>query len=106
VVAVTFKYADGNSTTIDIEPGSTVMQGAVRNGLQGIDADCGGALACATCHVSVAEEWGSKLIPPTEQELGMLEFAVRPEKGSRLSCQIEVDASLDGLIVYVPASQR
>lgn len=106
MVAVTFRYSDDSSKTIDIAPGSSVMEGAVRTGLDGIVAECGGAMACATCHVYVAKEWVSKLAPPTEQELGMLEFVVNPEQESRLSCQIEVDASLEGLTVRVPASQR
>lgn len=106
MVAVTFKYADGGSKTIDVAPGSSLMAGAVGSEVQGIDADCGGALACATCHVYVAKEWASKLSPPTEQEIGMLEFVVNPQQESRLSCQIKVDASLDGLTVDVPGTQR
>lgn len=106
MVAVIFKYSDNSEKTIDIAPGTSVMEGAVRDGVRGIDADCGGALACATCHVYIAKEWVSKLSPPSEQEIGLLEFVVNPEKESRLSCQIKVDATLDGLTVHIPTTQR
>jgi len=106
MVAVTFKFSDGTAKSIDIAPGNSVMEGAVRSGLDGIVAECGGALACATCHVYVAKEWATRLPPPAEQERTMLEFVVDPGPESRLSCQIKVDADLDGLTVQVPTTQR
>jgi 2Fe-2S ferredoxin len=106
MVGVTFKTADGVQETIEIDAGTTLMEGAVRGGIEGIDADCGGALSCATCHVRVAPEWTDKLAPPTEAERDMLEFAVEPGPGSRLSCQIVIDPALEGLTVEVPSTQH
>lgn len=82
------------------------MEAAVSNGVPGIDADCGGSCACATCHVIVDEAWFSRLPERSETERDMLEFAVDPKPTSRLACQISVTADLDGLIVHTPESQR
>lgn len=106
MVCITFTFPDGTSENIAIDPGTSLMEGAVRGGVEGIDADCGGALSCATCHVRVAPEWVSRLPPPSEDEREMLEFAVDPGPGSRLSCQIVIAPELEGLVVGVPASQH
>lgn len=106
MASITFKLASGSIKTIDIAPGTTLMEGAVRGGVDGIDADCGGALSCATCHVRIAPEWCDRLENATEAELDMLEFAVNAGKGSRLSCQVVIEDSLEGLTVYVPETQH
>ena len=95
----------GTVRTIDADNGESVMQAARRNNVPGIDADCGGKCACATCHVYVDAAWGEKTGKPAEMEEDMLDFAfdVRPE--SRLSCQIKVTSELDGLVVRVPGKQ-
>ncbi len=102
---ITFIQPDGTSQTIDAEPGVTVMEAAKLNNIPGIEAECGGACACATCHVYVDEAWRAKTGTPASTEEDMLDFAfdVRPE--SRLSCQIKVTAVLDGLVLRVPAKQ-
>jgi 2Fe-2S ferredoxin len=82
------------------------MEGARRDDIPGIDADCGGACSCGTCHVYVDPAWIERVGPPGANEKDMLEFAIDPKDNSRLSCQIAVNAGLDGLIVRLPASQR
>jgi 2Fe-2S ferredoxin len=82
------------------------MRGAVAEGLKGIDAECGGALACATCHVKVDAAWTARVGPPNAIEAEMLDSATNVDALSRLSCQIELTADLDGLVVYVPSAQR
>ena len=101
----TYKDNQGNSKTIDIENGLTVMEGAIQNDISGIDADCGGAMACATCHVYVEEKWLNKIPKAEEAEVDMIDMAFEPKKNSRLSCQIIVSDKLDGLIVTTPAKQ-
>ena len=81
------------------------MEGAVQNNIQGIDADCGGAMACATCHVYVKEEWFNKLPQKEQGEEDMLDMAFEPKKNSRLSCQILVSKELDGIVVDLPEKQ-
>lgn len=103
---VTFVDPDGTRHTLDGEDGMSVMEVAVRNGLDGIEADCGGAAACATCHVYVAPDWIDIAGTATGDEAEMLEFAVDPQAGSRLSCQIRLTAALDGLVVGIPLSQH
>jgi ferredoxin, 2Fe-2S len=103
---VTFVKPDGSRETIDIPVGLSVMEGAVKNNVRGIDADCGGACACATCHVYVDPSWVPKVPPKEDIETTMLDFAIDPEETSRLSCQIKVTAALDGLVVRVPKSQH
>lgn len=97
---------DGKEHVIDVQPGTTVMEGAVRNMIPGIDADCGGACACATCHVYVDKAWLGKIQPMQEMEKTMLDFAEGVEQNSRLSCQIQVTEALDGLTVRMPKSQH
>ena len=102
---ITYKDHHGNSKTIDIENGLSVMEGAIQNDIQGIDADCGGAMACATCHVYVEENWFSKLPKAEEAEIDMIDMAFKPKKNSRLSCQMIVSDELDGLEVTTPEKQ-
>jgi 2Fe-2S ferredoxin len=103
---VTFVSVDGSATTLDIADGVSLMEGAVRAGIAGVDAECGGNLACGTCRVVVETAWASRLDPPDKLERELLEYAPELNERSRLSCQIKADSSLDGLVVHVPASQR
>ena len=102
------KYIEhsGKEHEVNVPEGWSVMEGAVKNLIPGIDADCGGACACATCHVFVAEPWLGKLPPKEDMEETMLDFAPEVEANSRLSCQIKVTAALDGLVVRMPKSQH
>ena len=102
---VTYIEFDGSEHVVDVAKGLSVMEGAVKNMIPGIDADCGGACACATCHVYVDNTWQEKLDAATEMELSMLDFAENVQDNSRLSCQIPVTDALDGLIVRMPESQ-
>tara|TARA_B100000401_G_scaffold158935_1_gene106188 strand:- start:152 stop:472 length:321 start_codon:yes stop_codon:yes gene_type:complete len=102
---ITYIEFTGKSHIIDVPKGLTVMEGAVQNNIPGIDADCGGGMACATCHVYVKEEWFNRLPPKTEGEDDMLDQAFEPKTNSRLSCQIEVSEDLDGLEVNLPEKQ-
>lgn len=106
MVAVKFQYADGRTIESDLAEGDNLMETAVRNGIDGIDADCGGALSCATCHVQLDPEWLDKVAPPTSDETEMLEFAVEPTERSRLSCQIVITPALEGMLVHIPENQR
>ena len=103
---ITYIEHGGAEHTIDVKAGLSVMEGAVKNNIPGIDADCGGACACATCHVYVDEAWREKTGTPTAMEESMLDFAEGVEPNSRLSCQIKVTDGLDGLIVRMPESQH
>lgn len=103
---ITYIEHDGTEHTVDVANGLSVMEGAIKNSVPGIDADCGGACACATCHVYVDPEWVSKTGTKEDMEQTMLDFAVDVEESSRLSCQIEVSDELDGLIVRLPQSQH
>ena len=96
---------DGKSHTIEVANGLSVMEGAVQNNIPGIDADCGGSMACATCHVYVKEEWFNKLPKKEDGEDDMLDMAFEPKKNSRLSCQLMVTDQLEGLIVNLPEKQ-
>ena len=96
---ITYIEHGGKSHTIEVENGLTVMEGAVQNNIPGIDADCGGSMACATCHVYVKDDWFNKLPSKEEGEDDMLDQAYEPKKNSRLSCQLIVSDELDGLIV-------
>ena len=102
---ITFVQPDGTSQTVDTENGLTVMEAAKMNDVPGIEAECGGACACATCHVYVDESWRDKTGKPNEMEEDMLDFAFDVREGSRLSCQIKVTDALDGLVVRVPEKQ-
>ncbi|MBV8443689.1 MAG: 2Fe-2S iron-sulfur cluster binding domain-containing protein [Hyphomicrobiales bacterium] len=96
---------DGTQHKFDGDEGQTLMQVAVRNGVAGIEADCGGACACATCHVYVGEEFMEIVGKPSQMEEDMLDFAFEVRPNSRLSCQIKVSEALDGLIVTTPGKQ-
>ena len=102
------KYIEfgGKEHVVEVKNGMSVMEGAVKNLIPGIDADCGGACACATCHVYVDKAWLEKLEPMQEMEKTMLDFAEAVEPNSRLSCQIKVSDALDGLVVRTPKSQH
>ena len=102
---ITYQDNKGNSKTIDVENGLTVMEGAIQNDIQGIDADCGGSMACATCHVYVQDEWFDKLPTKEDGEEDMLDMAFEPKKNSRLSCQLIITDELDGLTVSIPSKQ-
>ena len=102
---ITYIDNEGNSETIDVEKGLTVMEGAVQNNIPGIDADCGGGMACATCHVYVKDEWFDKINKKSEGEDDMIDQAYEPKKSSRLSCQIQVSPEIDGLEVHLPGKQ-
>ena len=102
---ITYKDFQGNSKTIEVEPGLSVMEGAIQNNITGIDADCGGSMACATCHVYVDESWLDKLPKADDGEIDMIDMAFDPKKNSRLSCQLTVSDDLDGLIVTTPEKQ-
>lgn len=97
---------DGTRREVDAEPGMSLMEAAVKNGVASIEGECGGALACATCHIHVPEAWQRLTGRPSEDELEMLEFAVDPDARSRLGCQIKVTEEMDGLMVFTPVSQR
>lgn len=104
--AVTFMAADGGETKVEAGVGTSVMQAARDAGLEEIVAECGGAMACATCHVYVDPAWQEAVGAASAGEADMLDFAASPtQEGSRLSCQIEMSAALDGLIVRLPDSQ-
>ena len=102
---ITYKDHQGNSKTIDVDNGLSVMEGAIQNEIPGIDADCGGSMACATCHVYVEEKWLDKLTKAEDAEVDMIDMAYEPKKNSRLSCQLIVNDQLDGLVVTTPEKQ-
>src|ERR1700734_2978461 len=103
---ITYIAHDGSSRTIEVKPGLTVMEGAVKNNVPGIDADCGGACACATCHVYVDDAWTAKTGTASAMEESILAFPEDGQPTPRLSCQIKVTEALDGLIVRMPESQH
>ena len=102
---ITYNTHENKIYTVNVQNGLTVMEGAVQNDIPGIDADCGGGMACATCHVYVNEEWLDKLPAKEDGEEDMLDMAYEPNKFSRLSCQIVVSDDLDGLVVKIPEKQ-
>ena len=102
---ITYIDHKGDSKTIDVENGLTVMEGAIQNNVPGIDADCGGSMACATCHVYVEDSWLNKIPKAEDAENDMIDMAYNPKKNSRLSCQIVVSEELNGLIVTTPEKQ-
>tara|TARA_Y100001970_G_C14253993_1_gene873801 strand:- start:6753 stop:7073 length:321 start_codon:yes stop_codon:yes gene_type:complete len=102
---ITYVEKNGKEHTVDVANGLTVMEGAIQNNIPGIDADCGGSMACATCHVYVKEEWFNKIPDKEDGEEDMIDMAYEPNKFSRLSCQITVTDNLDGLIVKLPTKQ-
>ena len=102
---ITYITHDEKNHTIEVQNGLTVMEGAVQNDIPGIDADCGGSMACATCHVYVEEKWLNKIPKAEEAEVDMIDMAFEPKKNSRLSCQLIVSDELDGLVVNIPSKQ-
>jgi len=102
---ITFIQPDGSEQVVDAAPGITVMEAAKLNMVPGIEAECGGACACATCHVYIDEDWREKTGAPSQMEEDMLDFAFDVRESSRLSCQIRVTPGLHGLVVRVPAKQ-
>ncbi len=102
---ITYIENSGSSHTIEVANGLSVMEGAIQNDIPGIDADCGGGMACATCHVYVKEEWFNKLSRKEDGEEDMMDMAYEPSKFSRLSCQLIVSDELDGLVVSLPEKQ-
>ncbi|QRG05839.1 (2Fe-2S)-binding protein [Xanthobacter dioxanivorans] len=105
MVAITFIEFDGTAHQVEGPEGATAMETAVRNGVPGIVAECGGACACATCHVYVDEAWMDKVGGPSDMEEGMLDFATDVRPNSRLSCQIKLTADLDGIVLRTPETQ-
>ena len=102
---ITYIEKTGVTHTVEVANGLTVMEGAVQNNIPGIDADCGGGMACATCHVYVKEDWYDKVNKKSEGEDDMIDQAFEPNKLSRLSCQISVTDKIDGLVVNLPEKQ-
>ena len=102
---ITYIDHEGTARTIEGELGSTVMETAIKNGIPGIEAECGGACACATCHVHVDAAWRETVGEPSPMEEDMLDFGYDVQPDSRLSCQIKVTAELDGLVVRTPERQ-
>ncbi len=105
MVQINFVDHKGETRTVDADVGSTVMEAAIRNAIPGIEAECGGACACATCHVYVDEAWREKVGDPTPMEEDMLDFGYDVRPNSRLSCQIKIVEELDGLTVMTPERQ-
>ena len=102
---ITYIQPDGTEQTVEGEPGMTVMETAKKHDIEGIEAECGGACACATCHVYVDEAWWERTGGPSEMEEDMLDFAFEVRPTSRLCCQIKVTEGLDGVIVRIPEKQ-
>jgi len=105
MVKITFFEHSGKEHIVEVSPGISLMQSAVRNNVPGIDAECGGACACATCHVYIDPAWWAATGEPETIEQSMMEFSSHPADNSRLSCQITVTEKLDGLVVRIPESQ-
>ena len=102
---ITYIENNNKEHIVEVPNGNTVMEGAVQNNIPGIDADCGGAMACATCHIYVDQKWYNKIEKKEDGEDDMLDVAFQPNKFSRLSCQIMISDDLDGLIVRMPSKQ-
>ena len=105
MIKITYIDPEGTPRTVEAEAGATVMETAIRNDIPGIVAECGGACACATCHVHVAEQWKDAVGEPSPMEEDMLDFAFDVRPTSRLSCQIRATPELDGLVVHTPTKQ-
>ena len=103
---IIFTDKSGVKRNVEVNNGFSVMEAAVQNNIPGIDADCGGSMACATCHVYVEEKWLNKIPKAEDAEIDMIDMAYEPKKNSRLSCQIIVDDQLDGLEVTTPGKQN
>ena len=102
---ITYIEHDGTEHQADVAPGQTLKDGAVNNMIPGVLAECGGNCACATCHVYIDHGWTDRVGPANEMEADMLDFAHEPQENSRLSCQVEVTAEMDGLIIRIPEKQ-
>ena len=102
---ITYITHNNEKHSVEVQNGLTVMEGAIQNDIPGIDADCGGGMACATCHVYVNEEWLDKSPAKEDGEEDMLDMAFEPKQNSRLSCQLIISDELDGLIVNIPSKQ-
>ena len=102
---ITYIEHNGTEHTVDVPVGLTVMEGAVNNNIPGIDADCGGACACSTCHAYVNPDWIGKLPAREDMEEDMLDFAYEPNERSRLTCQLQVTPEIDGLVLQMPEKQ-
>jgi len=102
---ITYIEHNGKTHKVEVPSELSVMEGALQNNIPGIDADCGGACACATCHIYVDEKWFNKLPNKSEAEQDMLDMAIEPNKFSRLGCQITVSDDLDGMVVKMPSKQ-
>jgi len=102
---ITYIESNGTEHTVDAEVGATVMETAIKNAVPGIEAECGGACACATCHVYIEDAWREKVGGPSPMEEDMLDFGYDVRPNSRLSCQIKVTDALEGLKVHTPAKQ-
>jgi 2Fe-2S ferredoxin len=102
---ITYIEHNGTEHTVEVAVGLTVMEGAVNNNVPGIDADCGGACACSTCHAYVDPDWVGKLPVREDMEEDMLDFAFEPNERSRLTCQIQVTPEIDGLVLQLPEKQ-
>ncbi|ESQ90511.1 2Fe-2S iron-sulfur cluster-binding protein [Asticcacaulis benevestitus] len=105
MVKITYIQFNNTSKQVDVKSGQSVMEGAIRNNVPGIDADCGGACICATCHVFVDPHWMDRLEAPSQAEAGLLDFVEGVANNSRLACQIKVTDRLDGLVVRLPETQ-
>jgi 2Fe-2S ferredoxin len=105
MVKINFVDSKGETRTVDVDAGATVMEAAIRNGVPGIEAECGGACACSTCHLYIDEAWREKVGEPSPMEEDMLDFGYDERPNSRLSCQIKVTEDLDGLVVSTPERQ-
>ena len=106
MVKITYVEQGGTRHDVDAVAGMSLMEAAVKNGIAAIEGECGGACACATCHIYVPEEWQALTGQASEDETEMLEFAVDPDSRSRLGCQIKVAEGMEGLTVFTPVSQR
>ncbi|MDH4565180.1 2Fe-2S iron-sulfur cluster binding domain-containing protein [Pseudomonas sp. BN414] len=102
---ITFIEHTGKSIEVDAKNGDSLMKAALASGVEGLTAECGGCLSCATCHCYVDEEWTNRLPSPSDEELVMVECAVDARPNSRLSCQVVVSEDMDGLVIHIPASQ-
>lgn len=106
MTTITYRTATAGDRTVDVPDGYSVMEGALRAGVPGIEAECGGVCSCATCRVDIAAEWMGRVPAMSEDEAAMVECAIDPCERSRLSCQIRVTPELEGLVVEVPETQR
>jgi 2Fe-2S ferredoxin len=106
MVKITYIEQDGTRHEVEAAPGMSLMEAAVKNGIAAIEGECGGACACATCHIYVPREWQAATGTASEDETDMLEFGIDPDERSRLGCQIKVTEEMDGLTVFTPVSQR